>query len=154
MADRKALVLVNGQVSELPAGDTLEGAGGGSATITSNSGATSYTLQEIIDKLVIGQHNVLLTFPTNSSYTIDEYAAFPYEIQTATVKNGAGTCTLNIAINGTSVTGLSAIAATTTQGTSTATAANAVAAGNRVTITLSSVSGVDTVALTIKYRRI
>lgn len=38
MAQRKALVLVGGQIQELPAGDTLTGAGtGGSSTVTATS---------------------------------------------------------------------------------------------------------------------
>jgi hypothetical protein len=67
---------------------------------------------------------------------------FPLTIKSITAKTDAGTCTVAVKINGTNVTSLDAVAVTTTEATTAATAANLMAIGDDLTVTPSSVSGV------------
>lgn len=53
MATRKALVNVNGQISELPAGDTLEGAGGGGSSTFSENIALDFGVKGDLVKLTV-----------------------------------------------------------------------------------------------------
>lgn len=94
-----------------------------------------------------------IPIPEARTYTIDLSANEAYTINNAIAKTLAGTCTVAVQINGSSVTGLSAIAVTTTRATSTATASNTVAAAGTVTIVVSSISGADGLALKINRTR-
>lgn len=100
-----------------------------------------------------GQISGELTGPGNRTYTIDLSAPFAYTINTLVTQLTAGTLTLAVQIGGVNVTGMSAIAATTTLTTSTATAANTVAAGAKVTFVVSSVAGASELAFALKYTR-
>lgn len=91
--------------------------------------------------------------PEDKTYVLDEKAAFAYTIDSLSAKLGAGTANLAIQINGVSVTGLSALAASTSQASASATAARSVAPGDRVTLVVSSTSGASDLALTLKYTR-
>lgn len=86
-------------------------------------------------------------------YTLDEYAAYGYTINTLITKMVSGTCTISIKINGTNVTSISAHSATSSQVTSTASGANTVAAGDRVTMVLASSSSPVDLAFTLKVTR-
>lgn len=89
----------------------------------------------------------------NNTYTLELYAAYGYTINELRIIAGSGTCTAAIQINGVSVTGISAVSVTTTIAVGTATAANVVAATNKVTLVLSSTSSLNNLQGTLKYTR-
>lgn len=70
----------------------------------------------------------------NNTFPLDSSAGFAYTINSLNgLKTTSGTITLTVNINGVAVTGLSAIAVTTSPQNINATALNNVAVGNRVT---------------------
>ena len=88
------------------------------------------------------------------TYVIELYAAYAYTINQLKVIAGAGTGTVAVQINGTNVTGISAVNVSTSIATGTATAANTVAVGDKVTFVLSSPSGLINLQASIKTTRI
>jgi hypothetical protein len=88
-----------------------------------------------------------------STYTIVLDAKYARTINELTVDAGAGTCTLTMNINGTPVTGISSVSVSTTEATYTATAANAIAIGDIVTIVTTSNSGLENLQITVKTTR-
>jgi hypothetical protein len=64
-------------------------------------------------------------------------ARYAFTINEVTGKTSSGTCTVQVTIDGTNVTGGS-VSVTSTEASSTATAANAVAVGQTVAIVVSS----------------
>ena len=89
----------------------------------------------------------------NNTYTLDLYAEYGYTINELKIIAGSGSCTAAIQIEGVSVTGISAVSVTTTIATGTATAANIVAAGVKVTLVLSSTSSLNNLQGTLKITR-
>lgn len=91
----------------------------------------------------------------DASFTLDQYAAFPYMIHSAVYQTSSGTITANVKINGTSITGLSALSLTSSEGGPTsATAANSVAVGDTLSVTLSSNSTALKLSLKLNCSRI
>ena len=88
-----------------------------------------------------------------STYTVVLDAKYARTINELTVDAGAGTCTLTMNINGTPVTGISSVSVSTTEATYTATAANAIAIGDIVTIVTTSNSGLDNLQITVRTTR-
>lgn len=87
--------------------------------------------------------NSILAFieaPTAKTYTICQHATTTGTIQNLIAKLASGTCTLAVKINGVDVTGLAAVAVTSTESTTAATAANSVAVGDTITVVASSIS--------------
>lgn len=92
--------------------------------------------------------------PTNTTIVLDSSARFPYTVEGVhNLKTGSGTLTLALQINGTNVTGLSALAVTSTPQSPNASAANAVAVGDRVTCVVSSVSSPTDLEFSVRRRR-
>lgn len=83
---------------------------------------------------------VLIEAPTAKSYTICQSATTAGTIQNLIAKLASGTCTLAVKINGVDVTGLAAVAVTSSESTTAATAANTVAVGDTITVVASSIS--------------
>lgn len=80
-----------------------------------------------------------------ATYKMVTYATFSFRINGIYgLCHTSGTSTLAVKINGTNVTGLSALSVTSTPQNATATAANTVAIGDQVTFTFSSLSGTPT----------
>jgi hypothetical protein len=94
-----------------------------------------------------------IVIPSNQAYTIDEYASAPGTINRLASKLSAGTLTLAVAINGTPVTGLSAVAVSSVQDLSNASAANVYVAGDRITLTASANASGANLAYTLKVTR-
>jgi hypothetical protein len=89
----------------------------------------------------------------NNTYYFTLHATFPFTINGAYYQTTAGTITANIKIGTTSVTGLSALALTTTVGHTTATGANTVVAGNLVAVTFTSNSSATYPTITLDCTR-
>lgn len=81
-----------------------------------------------------------IEIPIAKVYVLSEYAMAAGTINLLKAKLSAGTCTVAIKINGTVVTGISAVSVTTSQSTGTASAANTFAIGARITLEVSSPS--------------
>lgn len=91
--------------------------------------------------------------PTAKTYTLIEKAQYACTINSLAYKLSAGTATLAVQIAGVNVTSLSSLSATTTQGETSATGAQSVAAGNRVTLIVTSPSSAADLAFTLKTTR-
>ena len=75
----------------------------------------------------------------DGTYIMHTYAVFPFTINSINgLKHTSGTSTLAVKINGTDVTGLSALSVSSTPQNATATAANSVAIGDQITFVVSS----------------
>ena len=79
--------------------------------------------------------------PEDGTIVLKQNAARGFTINSLVAQLADGTCTVAIKINGTNVTGLSAVAVTTTESTTAATAANTVVAGDLVTMVLTNTAG-------------
>jgi hypothetical protein len=91
----------------------------------------------------------------NQTRTIDAKAAFGYTIGSLRgLSTTAGSITLTVQINGTNVTGLTNISVTTTPQDVTATAANLVAAGDKVTFVFTSNSSAAGFETTLSATRV
>ncbi len=109
--------------------------------------------QHAINTLSVFSYSADLIHPQDYTYVLDEASAFAQTINTLSIKTSSGTCTVAIQINGVSVTGLSAVAASSVQAVATASALNTVAANDRITLVVSSNSfGVD-LSFTLKTTR-
>lgn len=97
--------------------------------------------------------NIFIPTPANQDYTLDEFPAYAYDVVDLVHKTSAGTMTAAIKIDGNAVTNISAAAVTSTQSTATASGANSGTAGQRLTLTVSSVSSAANYAATLKLRR-
>ena len=84
----------------------------------------------------------------NATYTIDQSASFAYTIIDAVAETVTGTITMAVEIDGTPVTGISAMAIVTGETTDTASAANTVAANAQVTLVFT--SDASAVGLSVK----
>jgi len=89
-----------------------------------------------------------------TTYTIELYANYAYTINELKIVADAGTCTANLKINSTSVTSISAVSVSSTIATATASGANTVAVGDKITLVTTSNSGLNNLQLTIKTTRI
>lgn len=94
-----------------------------------------------------------IEYPIDKTYILDESASYAYTINTLIIKTTAGTLTAAVQINGTPVTGISAVSVSSTPTTATATAANTVSIGNRITLVCSSSSAPTDLSFTLKFTR-
>ena len=83
----------------------------------------------------------LVEVAADTTYRLGGPSAFAYTIDSLDVETASGTITVAVKVNGTAVTGLSAVAASSTPASATATAANTVAVGDYLTFVTSSNSG-------------
>jgi len=91
---------------------------------------------------------------SDSSFTLMEYAPYACSVDYLFLKTDAGDIDVSIQINGTDVTGMDTVSATSTQSTFTATAANIVTAGNRVTVLMENDNISERLAGTLQVTRI
>jgi len=88
------------------------------------------------------------------TYVLELYANYAYTINELKVISDLGTCTVAVKINGTNVTGISAVSVSTTIATGTATAANTVAIGDKITLVVTSPTTLNNLQATLKTTRI
>jgi len=89
----------------------------------------------------------------NNTYVLELSAAYGYTVNNVSIISGAGTCTAALKINAVSITGLSAIPVSTLLTTAIA-GTNTVSAGDKLTLILSSTSGLNNLQVSIKTTRI
>lgn len=122
-----------------------------SLTISSSSTPINFSFTITLEGGTVGdlsssgqkdQLNLMVLQPTAQTITVTPAAFFPFSVRQVSVKTSQGTISMAVQINGTSVTGLSAISVTSTVQTVSATGANAVAIDDRVTLVLTSPASV------------
>lgn len=91
--------------------------------------------------------------PTDTTYTLDQYAEYAYTINRITTKMTSGTATMKLQIDGVDVTGCTGIALSSSEVQTTCSAANVVSVGNTVTMVVSSSSTPVGYAFTEKKTR-
>jgi len=91
----------------------------------------AYLSANLISGLTFGLQFFIAT-GADATYIIDQFASFAYTIVDAVAETVSGTITLEVNIDGTEVTGISAMAITSTESTDTASGQNSVAAGATV----------------------
>jgi hypothetical protein len=89
----------------------------------------------------------------DKTYYLDQYAMAAYTINEIRIISASGTVTAAVKIDGTNVTGISAVAVSSSEATGTASAANSVSVGNTVTLVLSSNAAALDVRFTLKITR-
>jgi hypothetical protein len=89
----------------------------------------------------------------NKTYVLDLKAPYAYTINSLAAKTVSGTCTAKLTIDGVNVTGITALAVTSTEDFDDATAANVVGVGNTVALVVSSNSTALDLQFTVKYTR-
>jgi hypothetical protein len=105
-------------------------------------------------QLVTSKQIYLPNLNAGLTYDIDTYAAFAYTItEVYQIQTASGTVTAAVKINGTVVTGLSAISVSSTPQNVAASGANSVAIGDRVQLVFSSNAGAQNINLTLAATR-
>jgi len=84
----------------------------------------------------------------DATFILDQFASFAYTIVTAVAKTVSGTITMEVNIDDTEVTGIDAMAITSSESTDTASGQNSVAAG--ATVDLIFTANSDAVGLSVK----
>lgn len=135
-------------------GNTLYRAGGTDVPVTDGgTGASTAATARTNLGVAAGAWSVEDPAPVNETRYFSLYAPFACTIDTLTHKLSSGTCTIAIAINGTPITGLSAVSVSSTKTHTNATAGNSVAAGDELTYVISSASTPVGLSLSIRYTR-
>ena len=119
-------------------------------TLEVNGTVELSTVKGLVESIGLQDINTNIAATT---YVLEFYAAYPYTINQLKIIAGAGTCTAAVKINGTNVTGISAVSVSTSVATGTATAANTVSVGDKVTLVISSTSGLENLQASIKTTR-
>ncbi len=90
-----------------------------------------------------------MEFPDAKDYRVIINSPIAFTINSVTTRSSTGTCTLTVKINTTALGG-TANSVSTTESTQAHTSANAVAVGDDVVFTVSSVSSVENVSILLK----
>ena len=91
--------------------------------------------------------------PGDDTITLRLYAHYAFTINELRIKTASGTCAVAVKIDGTDVTGISAVAVSSTEATGTATASNSVSVGQTVTLVISDSSSVANLVGSLKFTR-
>ncbi len=94
-----------------------------------------------------------ITTLTGRSYVIDLSASLSYRILSLVVQTTAGTCSCALKINGTDVSGLTSVPASTVINTASASPGSLVATGSKVTLVVSSIVGATDLSYSVKIQR-
>lgn len=95
----------------------------------------------------------MIEAPSNKTYILDQSAAYAYDIDTLIAKMVSGTLSVAIQIDGTPVTGINTLAVSSVEATGTASALNAVAIGQTVTMVVTAISTPVDYSFTLKTTR-
>jgi hypothetical protein len=88
------------------------------------------------------------------TYTLDQSAAYAYDIITLIGKTSTGSCDLTVAINGTPITGMDEVTVNDSEDTLTAGGGNSVSIGDTVTLVIGNLaSSPADLAYTVKTLR-
>lgn len=133
---------------------THPGAQGAANTVEVNDGAGNLSWKSpsfgLIEEINLEDSTASIVAQT---YTLTCFAVYGYTIETLHIISGSGTCTAAVKINGTNVTGLSAVSVSTTISNTNGTAAKTVNAGDIVTLVITSPSSLSNLQASIKTIR-
>jgi hypothetical protein len=99
--------------------------------------------------VVRGQATYHILGAENRTYTLIRASRCAFDIRQLGIETDAGTCTANLKINSTSVTGMNAVSVTSTRQTIDGTTSKAVAQGDDVNLTITSISGATDLIVTL-----
>ncbi len=122
-------------LTELDANEFLCGVGVGQPPVAKTVAQMQALLG--VDKVAIAYTD---SAPVDGTVEVLVRAPFAFTIDSFTVDLDSGTVTIAVKINGTNVTGLSAVSASSTKATTNGTAANTVAVGDVIALAFSSAS--------------
>lgn len=116
--------------------------------------AADAAAQRVALALATIARSVFVSAPADGTIVVEAKAAFAFTLaQIRGLKTSSGSLTLKVQIGGVDVTGLTGLSVTTTAQDATASAANAVAAGDRVTVVISSSSSPAGLEFTLSATR-
>lgn len=148
-----------GNVVTTDGADTAQDSGIASTALTTLTGIQTLTNKTLTSPIITTPTGFIEVFTgfivaaEDGSYTLDEFAKYAYTVNDITVKTSAGTAIMAVQINASNITGLDSVAISSVQNTDTASAANSVAIGNRLSFVLSSSSSPENLAFTLKVTR-
>ena len=96
----------------------------------------------------------MIEAPTAKTYVLTQSARYPFTIDSIFVQTASGTLTLDVQIDGMSITGLDLISVSSTPSSETASGGNLVIAGNRITMIVSGESSPVDLSWTFKTVRV
>lgn len=109
--------------------------------------------QTTLEALTGEQIDGLIESPAATTYILRLNAKYAGTINNISIKTSAGTITAKLQIEGVDVTSCTGIAVTSTESTTTCTAANSVAAGDTITLVTSSLSAATNLAFSVGMTR-
>lgn len=140
---RKRLIIA---LASRIAGEELSG------TIDTHSEEIAQIFEEI-DQIQVESYTGHIEAASNKTYILDFKAAFAGTIQSLRIGTVSGTCTVAVRINGIPVTGISAIAVSSSPATALATALNSFVEGQQIILVVTANSSATDMAFTLKYTR-
>lgn len=142
-----------GDLSDIGATGILLGQADSQADALTALGATGAGATAIREALDVedGGFGGTDSAPEDGTVTVMAYIPFACTITSATVETESGTVSCAFKLGSTTITGLSAVTASSTPNTDTASAANVAAAGDRLRITFSSASSPVNFAWSIAF---
>lgn len=123
------------------------------ATNGSKKLVSSTMSQTTLEALTGEQIDGLIVAPEATTYILRLNAKYAGVINNISIKTSAGTVTAKLQIDGVDVTDCTGIAVTSTEATTTCTAANAVGAGTTIQMVLSSLSSAANLAFSVGMTR-
>lgn len=114
---------------------------------------SSTMTQTLLESLTSEQIDGLIESPAATTYILRLNAKYAGTINNISIKTSAGTITAKLQIEGVDVTSCTGIAVTSTESTTTCTAANSVAAGDTITLVTSSLSAATNLAFSVGMTR-
>jgi len=96
---------------------------------------------------------VVILVPTDRSYPVEQHAQVAYTIVESRHQTTAGSLTASVTINGTIVEGLDNVTVSGAQESATATSANSVSIGDKITLVVSGSSSPTDLQFALKLKR-
>lgn len=145
----------SGQTHDVTGDVTISGLTASKVVVTNGSKKliSSTMSQTTLEALTGEQIDGLIESPAATTYILRLNAKYAGTINNISIKTSAGTITAKLQIEGVDVTSCTGIAVTSTESTTTCTAANSVSAGDTITLVTSSLSAATNLAFSVGMTR-